>query len=231
MNNDMQYDIGVLARRTGKCWFYVKIGKCCDKDCASCPVYQKRNLCWNQLTVPEQFALEEQASFWCRTFYKGYKSYKTDRFLGKVFIGAMLGVTVFIWHCTLKPTQNYWPHTNYENDFFITYILGQTRKRVRDVDGDGKVNCVDYSVTFKREWDKVYSSENCEILRCMNYKLQFSHLFVRCRKDRYSPWYMVEPQGTDKDYLIQDVWPTQINSNNIYYGETQKWLNYREGKR
>ena len=43
--------------------------------------------------------------------------------------------------------------------------LKSTRSKVYDRDGDGLVNCIDYTITFKKEWDAVMPPNQCEIVR------------------------------------------------------------------
>ena len=53
----------------------------------------------------------------------------------------------------------------YVNDGAIRDVLKSTRSKVYDRDGDGLVNCIDYTITFKKEWDAVMPPNQCEIVR------------------------------------------------------------------
>ena len=65
----------------------------------------------------------------------------------------------------------------------ITATLVDTHAHIHDCNDDGLVNCIDYTMQFKKEWDKKYTPKNCEIVRNNNGKNGFHHMFIRCRKD------------------------------------------------
>ncbi|MCR5284686.1 MAG: hypothetical protein K6D95_03730 [Treponema sp.] len=105
-------------------------------------------------------------------------------------------------------------------------MISETFKhsRVYDTNQDDKINCVDYTICFKRTYDSLtepYNTYNCEIVR--NEKLE--HLFIRIRKDYDSPWIYLEPQGTAKRYLMEEIWGDQYYISANVYGETWLWLN------
>jgi hypothetical protein len=119
--------------------------------------------------------------------------------------------------------------TYYVNDKMITSTLKQTRRKVYDRDGDGKVNCIDYTLTFKKEWDKKYPPRQCEIVRNYNVskKPGMNHLFVRVRLSPFGEWLYVEPQAyyTRHNYKMVDYWGyPKYDPLFNYYGETQYWM-------
>lgn len=119
--------------------------------------------------------------------------------------------------------------TYYVNDKMITSTLKATRRKVYDRDGDGKVNCIDYTLTFKKEWDKKYPPRQCEIVRNYNVtnKPGMNHLFVRVRLSPFGEWLYIEPQAyyTRHNYKMVDYWGYPKYDplfNN--YGETRYWM-------
>lgn len=108
----------------------------------------------------------------------------------------------------------------------ILDILDKTYKYVTDINDDGLVNCIDYSITFKRLWDKQYNSKDCEIVR--NKSSSMNHLFIRVRQYGGRPWECIEPQAAKKDitkYFMEDFWSSaEYNPLFNIYGETDKWL-------
>ena len=44
----------------------------------------------------------------------------------------------------------------------ILDCLKVTQAAVTDMNSDGKINCIDYAVTFKGVWDSKYLPENCQ---------------------------------------------------------------------
>lgn len=105
-------------------------------------------------------------------------------------------------------------------------ILDKTNKYVTDINKDGLTNCIDYSITFKRLWDKQYDPNNCEIVR--NKSNTMNHLFIRVRQNGNTQWECIEPQAAKQDitrYFMEDFW-TAAEYNPLYniYGETDRWL-------
>lgn len=108
----------------------------------------------------------------------------------------------------------------------ILDTLDKTNKYATDINEDGLINCIDYSVIFKRLWDKQYESKNCEIVR--NKSKTMNHLFIRVRQNDNTSWECIEPQAAKKDitkYFMEDFW-TAAEYNPLYniYGETERWL-------
>ncbi len=116
----------------------------------------------------------------------------------------------------------------YVNDEAIRDVLKATEKKVYDRDGDGLVNCIDYTITFKKEWDKVAPPNQCEIVR--NYdkdgRSKMNHLFVRVRLASDGEWLYVEPQADYKsrNYRMSDYWESMYDSKYNSFGETNYWL-------
>lgn len=133
-------------------------------------------------------------------------------------------MTALLASCTLNIYAQVASMNYYYRDEPIKNTLEMTHKNVRDVNNDGVINCIDYTVTFKREWDKVYSHYNCEIVRNINRAKGFHHLFVRVRSDN-GAWLYVEPQSKAySKYSMYETWGTLYNGMINRYGETEKWL-------
>ena len=90
----------------------------------------------------------------------------------------------------------------------------------------------DYSMQFKKEWDKMFSPYDCELVR--NYWKKagakppvMNHLFVRVRLTPGGKWLYVEPQAKydSSSYKMEDYWGKRYNSRYNQYGETTYWLN------
>lgn len=106
---------------------------------------------------------------------------------------------------------------------YIYDTLERTHSHVTDINYDGKVNCIDYAVTFKREWDKKYPSRNCQIMRNCNTFTGWHHLYVRVKlfdNDYY--WTYVEPQGSRSDYDMFTYWGSKYNTQ-FDHEETRIW--------
>lgn len=117
----------------------------------------------------------------------------------------------------------------YVNDDAIRAVLKATRRKVYDRDGDGVVNCIDFTITFKKEWDKVMPPNQCEIVRCYNVEGRgtMNHLFMRVRLERDGEWLYVEPQARyyRNNYCMSDFWGFPMyNPRYNFYEETDIWL-------
>ena len=93
------------------------------------------------------------------------------------------------------------------------------------MDRDGKVNCIDYTLMFKTQWDKSYpqNAGSCEIVRNLK-KGRMNHLFI-------SIWtgsrqrILVEPWAYDLErYLMEENWDWRYDPRYNIYGETARWM-------
>ena len=75
---------------------------------------------------------------------------------------------------------------------------------VKDVNDDGLVNCIDYSITFY----KLYGS-NARIIINNNPDTGMNHLFIKVYYANTS--IDIEPQGTNKKYMMSLYWGTAYN--------------------
>lgn len=220
---DWDKNIETLARAKANCAYNILTGRCHEGECTTCASYTRYNNCYNQLSDCDKLKCDDLAG-WMYGYRKySFKKRAKDKLVKFITIGVALGAAIALF-ASLKPAEEIRPHTMYRDDDFIVNVLHNTRANVHDVDRDGKVDCMDYTITFKREWDKLYNPRDCEILRFCDMKT--AHLFVQVRESQYKSWYWVEPQGADNNYMISDVWGSKITSDKVFRGETQKWLKY-----
>lgn len=91
--------------------------------------------------------------------------------------------------------------------------IRQTLKQLKvyDVNGDGKVDCIDYSNVFKNTWEKTESPYTCELVWNKNPSSGMNHLFVRVESPEVD-WVYVEPQSFYKEnYLMKDSWEKEYD--------------------
>ena len=100
---------------------------------------------------------------------------------------------------------------------------------LEDVDGDGLVNCIDYSVAFKRAWDNMYGDQRFSLL-VWNDRYVFNHMFVAVRSATSNVWYNIEPQIAIKNpnavnYMMGDCWAREKYNSlyNIYDKDSWLW--------
>lgn len=113
----------------------------------------------------------------------------------------------------------------WELDRKIVYTIRAAQRNVYDMNRDGKVNCIDYTLMFKTQWDKSYpqNAGNCEIVRNLK-KGRMNHLFI-------SIWtgsrqrILVEPWAYDLErYLMEENWDWRYDPRYNIYGETARWM-------
>jgi len=95
----------------------------------------------------------------------------------------------------------------------IKWVL--SNMKVVDVNRDGKVDCIDYSVAFY----KLYG-DNAQIIHNKNPRSGMNHLFIRIWDG--NGVLDIEPQGTPDLYMMSLIWGTRYDpyyNNNV----TSSW--------
>ncbi|MBB5225422.1 hypothetical protein DYE50_03820 [Treponema ruminis] len=113
----------------------------------------------------------------------------------------------------------------------ILSTLQESQLNVYDYNGDGKINCIDYSCIFKLTWDYNFPEEayRCELIRNHNGDVM-NHLFAGIRDENYNIIEVETWAPNPNQYLMCEVWPEgRYNRDFNYYGETERWLS--EGNR
>ncbi|MCR5622190.1 MAG: hypothetical protein K6G18_10080 [Treponema sp.] len=222
-----------LADESVRCAMNLKTHKCNREQCRSCPVWQRIEACSAELDNWEKLEVQRLSRIKLADRIYVDRSYNRTNRLIK-FVVAMLLVVGFLAlgkACELHAQPMYFAYDYYVNDNNIRAILQYTHRNVHDCDLDRKVNCCDYTLQFKKEWDKVLPPNQCEIVR--NYwqkpwhkKPTMNHLFVRVRLTPSGKWLYVEPQAgySSYEYRMEDYWRSRYNSRYNKYGETAYWL-------
>ena len=109
----------------------------------------------------------------------------------------------------------------------IVSALRQSQAQVQDFNGDGEINCMDYSCSFKVAWDKMFPDlkDDCKLVRNKNPINGMHHLFATV------------DDGTGTEIEVEtwafypDIFDMQRNwSDGRYdpayniYGETERWM-------
>ena len=111
-----------------------------------------------------------------------------------------------------------------ETDRMIVSTACYVKWNIRDLNGDGSVNCIDYACMFKRTWDKRYPQHKDECAIVRNKNGSFHHLFIQVKFGRNN-FVLVEPWVTDPErYKMEDNWSKRYNPRYNIYGETNRWL-------
>lgn len=219
-----------LVEESVRCAKYLKKRKCRPEQCKTCPVGLRVARCmnslddWGQLEVASMSrkALECEES---KRVYKNPGSWIT-KLVGLIFM--FIGLSIFGRGCSAYAYSYY---DYYVNDSAIRNTLRSTFRKVHDRDGDGIVNCIDYTLTFKQEWDKSNPPNFCEIVR--NYHAgktkgtSMNHLFIRVKMSMGGNWLYIEPQAmyNGYNYKMDDYWGwPKYNPKYNIYGETFMWM-------
>ena len=112
------------------------------------------------------------------------------------------------------------------HEYLIDTVLS-----VEDVDFDGDIDRVDYTLVFKTLWDKSENPFDCEIVNDREQDTNADHLLIRVRKDHHSDWNYIEADAS-KSYITQNLKvPEKIKFEDFGYkfstpknSETNYWL-------
>ena len=177
------------------------------------------------MTDYEKLLTDSSADDYVAWYDKAYKNKRINKRWD--FMGRIAGITIIIylvvslWQCNLRS------NTSTKNNNLITRqsvytVIERTHSQVADRDKNGVINCVDYSITFKREWDKLYDNSCCELVHNYNAAKNFNHVLVRVKIN--NEWIMVEPQTTGSDFSPEGYWPVSYDSKYNIYGKTAEYL-------
>lgn len=86
----------------------------------------------------------------------------------------------------------------------ITEVCRRIKRDIKDISGDGEVNCQDYAAMFLRYYPEAPIMYHSSMLDYRDgiYK---PHTFNRVRAD--TGWIYVEPQAVSGVWLMRDAWP------------------------
>lgn len=106
----------------------------------------------------------------------------------------------------------------------IRYTLDAVHEVVGDIYRDGKVNCIDYAVTFKYFWDNYFTNTaqtHAYIRLGRIYTEKMNHLFIILYLG--SNVYYIEPQATGDLVTVGEVFGDDFDSSKVYY-ETKDYM-------
>ena len=129
----------------------------------------------------------------------------------------------------ISPRTN--THSNTRINEMIIATIIEAQENVYDYDGDGQINCLDYSCVFKLTWDKNFPGEKyrCSLVR--NYQPDvMNHLFAQVQDENFRNIEIETWTDNPYHYLLTEIWPSdRYNPAFNRYGETERWLS--EGNR
>ena len=180
---------------------------CCKKmDCSKCPY----NISLYTKDPKIVMSLMARAKMiWPNTKEaQDRNSLHTMLFIIVVIVMWILGAWLF------GETPNYLP------------TLLDAQKNVRDVNDDGKINCVDYSVVLHEQLPGTFLL----VLKNGNINHMFVGVKIRPLLKNYRYWYRdllwIEPQATTIKYLMRDVWGGNNDWNRLMVREALQYYKY-----
>lgn len=155
---------------------------------------------------------------------------KIATLIGKIVLTlSFLG----LWSCqsqsysnmyTLYPADPKYGYRVNDNNYLnqcIGDILCQTHSQVKDLDKNGKIECIDYSVTFHVLWHKKYARvAACNLTINRNPSTGMNHMFITIKTDKE---YHIEPQYYDWFYIMETVWGNKYDSKYDIYTPHHFW--------
>lgn len=109
-------------------------------------------------------------------------------------------------------------HAQQKKSVNIMDALRYVHETIRDVNGDGLINCIDYTVRFYEvvPGTKIYRSSDPI----------FNHLFVLARDESHLGYQFIEPQHySDDKYLMREVWGNKI-MDSVHIYEEKYWTKF-----
>jgi len=210
-----------IARFKAQCILDKKLHVCNGK-CSACEKYSRLQRVYNSLDDFQRLCVDDDVRSYVISLEPLTKAEIRQRrkpmYKRLLLVVILAAVIVFACRGKLHAQDRY---TELHAEILAT--LERTHSQVRDVNKDGLVNCIDYAVTFKRQWDKYYDPARCGIEHNQNYTTGWNHLFVRCFPKDSIFWVSVEPQATGAVYDMYTYWGDKYWG--VYdYDDTEYWL-------
>lgn len=233
LETDRDKDIETLAEAKANCYCYKQYNMC-QVPCEQCTTQSKIQACYKALAVCDQLRVDnlyaklvvmKLAVYKNKSVHRRQAGMKAFRTTVHILI-TLLMISIFLPVIFL--VRGMVPHDTQprfiDNDYFIATTFDRMPDTIYDLNNDGLVNCIDWSLQFKKTWNEMFESVNCELVRNNNIKTGMNHLFVRVRQDTMSEWIYIEPQGNKHNYLMTSYWGSMYDPKYNNYGETVYWL-------
>ncbi|GHV85561.1 hypothetical protein AGMMS50230_11690 [Spirochaetia bacterium] len=215
----MQLDFGIVPQNRQQQDLYIVAYKCAELH-----TYYKCNDCnncqWNidlmGYASTETRLIKARAAIDYANKYNTYNKIMSDdrKLCVGLIIFIIIGIIVFRHLEFGDPENTYqYPSTTAAYDAMIPYVR-KTQQLLRDVNKDGKINCIDYAVVFYEV------TPNSKIIHCWDYR-DLNHLLNKVG-DLY-----IEPQA--RDGRPGTLWPMSFPGS-VKKDETQKYAVYARAR-
>ena len=222
-----------LAKSRSACMCRLQFGRCTKEECSTCEVNKRYYRCFKQMSDYDKQRLQSYtARLWAErsadpmqwsSFNGCIKQLGLYLLVGTLCVAMVLGLMALASCPGAEPDR---VQLSVEMDERIIAVMKGTHSQVRDLNHDGKVNCIDYTCMFKQLWDRKYPDRKdaCTIVRNYNPRTGFHHLFIRIY-DAGTLVY-VEPRASNPyRYTMEENWTDgRYNPRYDIMGETRKWM-------
>lgn len=230
LHQEQPDDIAVreLGRARAACVCRLQFGRCKRRECKHCARDRRFKECYNQLNDYNKERLGAYISEYYQVELQNPNVWKSFSFLIKETIAILFVIAIFIFvpfilYLLMDPQDK--PSSRIPADVAnkITYCLMYSQRCVYDRNLDQKVNCFDYAVTFKEQWDDMFPAyrNKCKLVR--NKTARMNHLFAVVYFDGGSV--CVETWAEDyRQWHMEDNWDSRYNPKYNIYNETDRWM-------
>lgn len=219
-----------LARGRSACICRLQFGACKKVECKACEISRNYSTCYKNLN---EYDRERLATYVSDCYvedsltperWMSYRSLKVHLFKWIILIFLCLAF-IFVPLVMLAPGSEPKSTVEVSDDTHKRIVITKklVDKNIKDINGDGSVNCQDYAITFKLIWDSVYPDckNDCIIIR--NRSMLMHHLFNGVYDG--NDLVFIEPWASDPyNYLMRNNWNYKWNPRYNIYDETEMWL-------
>ena len=228
-----------LAQARAKCICRVQNKRCSKSKCNTCPTSHRYYNCRSQMSEYDQQRLDNYTAEYYGMFSKSPSAFMPHKayckYYTRMVITVIICIAVFMLLFSVpgdKPSvlsrHNYvkcQDEIDYDTYLTIQETILMTQRSIRDVNQDGKINCVDHAIMFYLAWS-TFINADCEIVHNVKPGIM-NHLFVRVTDPVTDKYIEVEPWTAVTEDVTMDVcWQNgKYDYRYNLYGETNKWLN------
>lgn len=221
-----------LAKTRAACICRVQFGRCSKRDCGNCKQFQRVNNCQALMNDYDKSRLDTYTAEYYKEYSVEPMQWMSHSRFKKHYVLFVAGLIAFVLTVILpfaivaQPVQyeDYYPDAHYY-DRFIVNVQYKTQKAIRDVTGDGLINCQDWAIVWKRTWDETYPlmTNKAQIVHNYNPTTGMNHLLIHFYLETMEDLY-IEPQANPLDFTAEKYWGKQFDPRYNHYGETDFWI-------
>lgn len=215
-----------LAKGRAACICRIQFGRCKRSQCSSCIVHKRYTSCLDQMSDYDKLRLDTYTTEEYNALSAIPERWRTNKSYVLHYVGFVAVLILFIIMFILpfaiisgpfdRPVKQ---RKSYTKE--IIYVMKYNQNKPRDLNKDGLVNCIDYTLNFKLNWDKCFPDikDECQIIRNRNFITGMNHLFIKVGDTFVEPW-----AWNPNYFRMEDNWDSTYNPKYNIYGETEHWL-------